>query len=205
MSSPVQIPVPGTHQLLHGGDILEFSLTVHGKGKAFLRTNIGKASVRRAETISLVKTGMASAGQDWYDIPMTGDGNGNYTLKLALIEAGHFEAKCFFMPDGSEEAVWPHGDNVHINVSPADYCCGNSIYCAFVRQFGPNCSRAKRPDESEEMHELDRQGYTIIPKSGTFRDVIRNLDHIFEKLQCRILHLLPINPTPTVYARMGRF
>ena len=49
MSSPVQIPVPGTHQLLHGGDILEFALTVHGKGKAFLRTNIGKAAVRRAE------------------------------------------------------------------------------------------------------------------------------------------------------------
>ena len=61
MSSPVQIPVPGTHQLLHGGDILEFSLTVHGKGKAFLRTNIGKASVRRAETISLVFLGICYA------------------------------------------------------------------------------------------------------------------------------------------------
>ena len=205
MSKPVQNPIPGTHHLLHGGDILEITLTAQGKGKAFLRTNIGKAAIRRAETISLVKTGLASAGQDWHDIPMINDGNGNYSLKLALIEAGHFEAKCFFMPDGTEEAVWPDGDNVHINVSPADYCCGNSIYCAFVRQFGPNCTRTKRPDETADMHDLDHLGYTIIPKSGTFRDVIRNLDHIFGKLQCRILHLLPINPTPTVYARMGRF
>lgn len=205
MSKPHQIPLPGTHHLLHGGDILEFTLTVHGKGKAFLRTNIGKAAVRRAETISLVRTGLATAGQDWHDIPMNSDGNGVYSLKLALIEAGHFEAKCFFMPEDTEDALWPDGDNVHVNVSPADYCCGNSIYCAFVRQFGPNCTRSRRPDETEKIHELDHQGYTIIPKSGTFRDLIGKLDHIFNDLQCRILHLLPINPTPTVYARMGRF
>ena len=205
MTNPVQYPLPGTHHLLHGGDVLEFTLTVHGKGKAFLRTNIGKAAVRRAETISLVRTGLASAGQDWHDIRMLDDGDGNYSVRLALIEAGHFEAKCFFMPEHSEEAVWPDGDNVHINVSPADYCCGNAIYCAFVRQFGPNCTRTSRPEETADMHDLDHLGYTVIPKSGTFRDVIRNLDHIFNKLQCRILHLLPINPTPTVYARMGRF
>ena len=205
MEKLIQSPNPGTHHLLHGGDILQFRLKAKGKGSAFLRTNIGKAAVRREETISLVKTGLATAGQDWHDIRMTEEGNGDYTLNLALIEAGHFEAKCFFLPDGSEEALWPDGDNVHVNVSPADYCCGNAIYCAFVRQFGPNCSLEKRPEEKIGMHELDHQGYTVIPKSGTFRDLIRNLDHIFEKLQCRILHLLPINPTPTVYGRMGRF
>ena len=131
MTKPVQTPLPGTHQLLHGGDILKFTLTAPGKGRAFLRTNIGKAAVRRAETISLVRTGLASAGQDWHDIPMIHDGNGNYSLRLALIEAGHFEAKCFFMPEGTEEAVWPDGDNVHVNVSPAV-----SYGCSLVRTAG---------------------------------------------------------------------
>ena len=103
MQKPIQTPVPGTHQLLHGGDVLRFTLTVPGKGSAFLRTNIGKAEVRRAETISLVRTGLASAGQDWHDIRMNRDGDGKYSLHLALIEAGHFEAKCFFMPEDTEE------------------------------------------------------------------------------------------------------
>ena len=205
MVKPIQEPAPGTHHLRYGGDILRIVFKYPGKGKAYLRTNIGNAVIRREETVSLVHTGMASSGQDWHDIRMNDDGNGSYSIRLALIESGHFEAKCFFMPEKSEDAVWPDGDNIHVNVSPADYCCGNAIYCAFVRQFGPNCSAGRRPEENEEIRDLDRRGYTVIPKSGTFRDLIRNLDHIFERLQCRILHLLPINPTPTVYGRMGRF
>ena len=31
------------------------------------------------------------------------------------------------------------------------------------------------------------------------------MPHIFDTLGCRILHLLPVNPTPTTYARFGRF
>jgi glycosidase len=45
----------------------------------------------------------------------------------------------------------------------------------------------------------------VIPPSGTLRDVIKELPHILGKLGCRILHLLPVNPTPTTYARFGRF
>jgi len=28
-------------------------------------------------------------------------------------------------------ALWPEGENTSINVHPADYCCGNSLYNAF--------------------------------------------------------------------------
>ncbi|HSO20257.1 MAG TPA: glycogen debranching enzyme N-terminal domain-containing protein, partial [Desulfosarcina sp.] len=41
--------------------------------------------------------------------------------------------------------------------------------------------------------------------SGTFRDLIEHLDFIIGELGCTVLQLLPIHPTPTTYARMGRF
>ena len=41
--------------------------------------------------------------------------------------------------------------------------------------------------------------------SGTFRDLIRELDLIVGRLRFRIVQLLPIFPTPTTYARMGMF
>src|SRR5262249_46148284 len=52
---------------------------------------------------------------------------------------------------------------------------------------------------------LDNAGYTVIPPSGKLRDLGKALPHIFETLGCRILHLLPVNPTPTTYARFGRY
>jgi glycosidase len=45
----------------------------------------------------------------------------------------------------------------------------------------------------------------VIPPSGTFRDLIKELDFIIGELGCRIIQLLPVHPTPTTYARMGRF
>ena len=45
----------------------------------------------------------------------------------------------------------------------------------------------------------------MIPPSGTFREVIKELDFIIGTLRSRIIQLLPIHPTPTTYGRMGRF
>ena len=45
----------------------------------------------------------------------------------------------------------------------------------------------------------------MIPPSGTFRDLIGELDFIMGRLGCRYLQLLPIHPTPTTYGRMGRY
>ncbi|MBT8369373.1 MAG: glycogen debranching enzyme N-terminal domain-containing protein, partial [Deltaproteobacteria bacterium] len=57
----------------------------------------------------------------------------------------------------------------------------------------------------EMIGSLDQRGYTVIPPSGTFRDLMNELDFILGELGCRILLLLPIHPTPTTYGRMGRF
>jgi glycosidase len=130
-----------------------------------------------------------------------------FTAKLPLCESGHFEAKCFFLPECEETPVWPRGANTIVNVDSADACCGNIIYNAFVRQFGPNKSGAETlsSSQNELIAHLDQRAYTVIPPSGTFRDLIAELDFILGELGCRILMLLPIHPTPTTYGRMGRF
>ncbi|MEI6218399.1 MAG: glycogen debranching enzyme N-terminal domain-containing protein, partial [bacterium] len=129
-----------------------------------------------------------------------------FSLSIPLLEVGCFEAKAFFLPDGSSEPEWPEGKNSHIKVEPADYCCNNTIYAAFVRQFGAALnSKDPAAGHAQSIRELDALGYSVIPRSGTFRDLIKELDFIMGTLRFRIIQLLPIHPTPTTYARMGRF
>ncbi|HRR27830.1 MAG TPA: amylo-alpha-1,6-glucosidase [Victivallales bacterium] len=207
----IQKPFPGEHILLYRGDTIDFSLSFDKevRGKAFLRTNLENASIAREEIISSVLSARPRSGQDWHDIPLEKKDNFSFSIRIALLEEGHFEAKCFYIEDEEREPHWVDGPNVHINVEPSGYCCANSIYCAFVRQFGINKNFAfSRPIpklEADEIAELDRMHYTVIPPSGTFRDLKKCLPHIIDDLNCRIIHLLPINPTPTVFARMGRY
>jgi len=211
MTQLKQTPDVGEHRLYFRGDILKFTLKLESplKGRAFVRTNIGRAAVLRREIILKVKEKRSDSAQDWHDVPMQKVDDTTYSISLALLEVGHFESKCFFFPENTTEPLWPGGDNVSLNVEPAEFCCANSIYCAFPRQFGPNKSNAKSEPinnlTEEKMLEFDKEGFTIIPPSGTFRDLIKELDFIVNRLTCRIIHLLPINPTPTVYARMGRY
>ncbi|NNG00117.1 MAG: glycogen debranching protein [Desulfobacteraceae bacterium] len=192
--------------LCFAGDTFVFELTESTRrpGRAMLRTNIGQAHTVKRETIRHVEKDEHPLGRCWYDIAMVHQGNGNYRLTLALTEVGHFEAKAYFLPDDAKDPQWPDGPNVSLNVAPADTCCANIVYNAFVRQFGPNKTRYQGvPDES--LRELDHRGYTVIPPSGKFRDLIHELDFIIGTLGCRVIQLLPIHPTPTTYARMGRF
>jgi len=190
------------------GDTQKFTLTLSDscRGNAWIRTNIGRADITRREIIRETDRGEPPLGRDWFDIPMKRVNDKTFQVILPLSETGHVESKCFFLPAGEMEPVWPAGANVEINVSPADTCCGNILYNAFVRQFGPNRDgRFSDPSEKPWIEALDRKGYTVIPPSGTFRDLIRELDFIIGRLGCRIIQLLPIHPTPTTYARMGRF
>src|SRR4029434_854265 len=50
-----------------------------------------------------------------------------------------------------------------------------------------------------------QEGSPVLPPAGKLRDLIAPLPHIIDTLGCRILHLLPVNPTPTTFARFGRF
>ncbi|MBW2569379.1 MAG: glycogen debranching enzyme N-terminal domain-containing protein [Deltaproteobacteria bacterium] len=207
--SITQFPAPGAHLLLFRGDTITFTLLLSCKvkGYAWLRTNIGHAGISRREIIREVHHDEPSLGRDWFDIPMIQVGKQNFQVVLPLCEVGHFQAKCMFSGKAGADPIWPDGPNAVINVEPSDTCCANIIYNAFVRQFGSIRKGGKILDPTEEtcIKSLDSFGYSVIPSSGTFRDMIKELDFIMGELGCRIIQLLPIHPTPVTYARMGRF
>ena len=170
-------------------------------GKAFLRTNIGMAAVRRKEIINEVENNQRSVGRDWHDLELKAVSKNRFELELILNETGVFELKPFFAPAGENvPLLWGEGANLKLKVEAADNFGANLMYTAFVRQFGKNS-----PEDEALLKHLDSENYTVIPPSGTFRDLKNKLDFIFGTLGSRILQLLPIHPTPTVYGRMGRF
>ncbi|MCF7790566.1 MAG: glycogen debranching enzyme N-terminal domain-containing protein [Victivallales bacterium] len=206
-----QTPGIGEHKLFFCGDIIKFKLELDTpvKGRAFLRTNLEKGYVLRREVIARTLENRVGSAQDWHDIPMFKVNEKVYTVDIALTEVGHYEAMCCFFAETKNEPYWPGSKNIAINVEPAEYSCANSIYCAFPRQFGPNKYNSESKPiaglTNSKMIKFDKEGFTVIPPSGTFRDLKKELDHIINDLNCRIIHLLPVNPTPTVYARMGRY
>jgi len=204
------MPAPGERMLRFVGDRIRFSLRMpHGfpsNGRALLRTNLGKAERTREEIINTHAGKNPMSVAFWRDIPLQPQPNGDWSIELPLTDVGFFRAKAYLI-DNRGMQIWPDGPDAGISVHPDIYRTNNTIYCAFVRMFGENKTACKTIDESrdKELAKLDTQGYSVIPPSGKLRDVIRELPHIVDKLGCRILHLLPINPTPTVFARMGRF
>lgn len=204
-----QYPAPGTHLLLFRGDTITFTLLLPctKKGRAWVRTNVGHAEITRSEIVKEVIDDEPPLGKDWFDIPMTRVDDRKFQAVLPLCEVGHFQAKCLFLGEGESDPVWADGPNTVVNVEPADTCCSNIIYNAFVRQFGPNRSGDNRLDLSKNacIERLEDSGFSVIPPSGTFRDLIKELDFIIGELSCRIIQLLPIHPTPVTYAKMGRF
>jgi starch synthase (maltosyl-transferring) len=206
----IQYPPPGESRLMFCGDCITFTLTLSNtrKGDAWLRTNLGAGSIVRREIINRVEKNEIKLDEAWYDIKMEQDqeqGN-KYKIVLPLHQTGFFQAKCFFLAQNQENPVWPPGENSIINVEPAGTCCANIIYNAFVRQFGRFKSGGTEETKiSTIVEQLDKQGYTVIPESGKFRDLKKEVEFIFSDLGCRAVLLLPVHPTPTTYARMGRF
>ncbi len=173
--------------------------------QARLRTNLGRASQLRSEIIGAHTEGVALAGASWRDLPMK-EVDGEWALELPLTEVGYFKAKAYLIdPQGWQH--WPEGPDIGIAVHPDRYRTGNTIYCAFARMFG--VSRTLENTQNEKLERslvaLDDDGYAVIPPSGKLRDLARLLPQIFGPLGFRILHLLPVNPTPTTYARFGRY
>ncbi|MFM8469475.1 MAG: alpha-amylase family glycosyl hydrolase, partial [Limisphaerales bacterium] len=205
-------PPAGERRVRFVGDTLAFTLA-HPRARewaeagwtARLRTNLGRAAAIRREVIQSKFQKVPLAGASWRDLPMRW-ADGEWQLALPLTEVGWFKAKPYLL-DANGFQHWPDGDDFGVSVHPDWARTANTIYCAFTRMFGPSKSLTSTADPSREaqMNELDRLGYTVIPPSGKLRDLTRQLPHIFETLGCRILHLLPVNPTPTTYARFGRF
>ncbi len=201
--------MPGDEILRYRGDVIVFELDCGESlsGTAYLRTNLGRAGVHRREIIAGTEEGETVLGRDWHDIEMKRvDGSSTYMVALPLTEVGCFEAKAYVMPVNGSRPVWVPGRNTRVKVDPADTVTGNTMYTVFPRQFGPFKDGVRHDDNySKAIKILDDAGYTVIPPSGTFRDVVRELDFIIGDLGCRYLQLLPIHPVPTVYGRMGRY
>jgi predicted glycogen debranching enzyme len=203
-------PAPGERLLRFVGDKIHFQLRPlnpanPARFQARLRTNLGRAAVRRREIIAAHAGGAAFAGASWRDLPMQKNADG-WEIELPLAEVGYFQAKPYLL-DEKNWQHWPDGPDVGISVHPDFARTANTVYCAFPRLFGPSKHLLSTADEGLEaqIKSLEARGYATIPPSGTFRDLTRQLPFIVNQLGCRILHLLPIHPTPTVYARFGRY
>ena len=208
MSAIRQEPACGCQLLRWVGDILEVKAFREGRGagRMVFRTNLGAAAIHQAEVLAQVDEARLMSGDDWHDIPMEPCGKGAWRVKVPLLEVGIFEGKVCFLPNDRPQPEWINGPNMTVKVAPAKTAGGNLIYAAFVRQFGAQMAVAKAGAPlAREVAALDQAGYTVIPPSGTFRSLIRHLDHILLRLGFRNLLLLPIHPTPTTFARMGRY
>ncbi|MEN7973144.1 MAG: amylo-alpha-1,6-glucosidase [Verrucomicrobiota bacterium] len=207
MPNLTQHPAPGEHTIHFRGNTATFTLENHTgkKGEAWLRSNIGYAHIRHSEIIGHAEQGLPPLSRDWHDIPMQ-KADDRFTITLPLLGVGRFEAKAYFIAEGTDKILWPEGENSVLKVEPAETCAGNTMYTAFVRQFGNAKHKSIiTPEEEPAVRQLDESGYAVIPRSGKFRDLIKELDFIVGTLRCKIIQLLPIHPTPTTYARMGRF
>lgn len=208
---PVMDPPPGERFVRYVGDRIRFVLR-DLKGRVLpdgwegrLRTTIGRATQLRKEIIMAHSRGVSPGGIAWRDIPMRRHAD-HWEVELWLTEPGFFKAKAYVIdPRGWQH--WPEGPDVGISVHPNEYRTANTIYCAFPRLFGPkkHLMFAKPDPLGKQIDELEKHGYTVIPPSGKLRELKAYLGHIITTLGCRILHLLPITPTPTTYARFGRF
>ena len=204
-------PGAGENLLKYCGDWIQFRFAFEdGRSipegwTVFLRTNLGRARRLKEEVIHAHSHKWPLIGESWRDLPMTISGN-EATIELPIHEVGYFEAKAYARDEEGRQ-IWPDGPNVGISTHP-DFCrTANIIYCSFIRLFGETMAeRAALPEQPAlALEKLDSAGFSCIPPSGKFRDLIKHLPHIVDRLGCKIIHLLPVNPTPTTFARMGRF
>lgn len=193
------------------GDRITFELSAAGSEgelgtcQAFLRTTIGSGAILNDEIVRAFETGGSISHAAWHDLPMERTDEG-FRLSVILSETGFYRAKAYVVDERGHQH-WPGGDDFGVSVHPTTHRTANTIYCAWPRLFGD--SKASKefidPDREKSLATWDEQGYNVIPPSGTFRDLQGALEHIVDRLGCRILHLLPVNPTPTIFARFGRY
>ncbi|MBR6471690.1 MAG: glycogen debranching enzyme N-terminal domain-containing protein [Victivallales bacterium] len=203
-----QRPAPHSRIVRHTGDSLRVTLRLSRamQGEAWLRTNLGNAAIHRQEIIDFYEKGLPRLGRDWHDLPMRQVDDKTYEIILPLTEIGLFDFKAFFAEVGGAQSHWPRGENARVKVVTALAVADNTIYNAFVRQFGPNLSGGAWKEEVlQAAARLDEANYTVVPPSGTFRAFARHLDFIINELGFRIIQFLPVHPTPTTFARMGRY
>ena len=201
-----QIPEAGSRLIKYAGDLLEIRLEANSQpGHAFVRTTFASIHSRRQGVIAEVEQGIHPCRSDWKDVRMKELGEGRFTVTFPLREVGVFEFKtCFVSSDG--KLNWVPGENLTVKVEPAFSVCANSIYNAFIRQFGRNISssRETREEKNAEIF-LSQNGYVVVPPTGKLEDFKEKIPHVMDTLGFRIVLFLPIHTTPTSYGRMGHY
>ena len=208
---PVMSPAPGERRVAFVGDRLSFSLRSGDVSpppagwRGLLRTNLGRGAALLDDILRAHATGAPPAGAAWRDLPMRADAQG-WSLTLPMVETGFFKAKAYAL-DAQGRQHWPSGPDFGLSVQPDFARTANTIYCAFARLYGQSRLLPAASGNAVDSHikPLDSLGYSVIPPSGKLRDLIHLLPHITGTLGCRVLHLLPVCPTPTTFARFGRF
>jgi predicted glycogen debranching enzyme len=181
----------------------------HNPCRVWIRTNINQGHRIRRQIIDQVEKGQ-SYSTDFYDIPAVfNNQTGEYEVDILLHEVGYFEFKVRAESARRRQpwVEWARGPNTGISVTPQPFGRDNSIYCAFIRQFGEQKSAASLKDSAwdETVEKLQEQGACVIPPGGNFDNFIKELPFIVQTMGMKIIHLLPINPVPTTYGRMGQF
>jgi len=210
MPSLIMFPAPGARMVGFIGDRVRFTLaiadgTLPDGWRGMVRTNLGRATSERDELVATRGSGQLYGGASWRDIPMEQQGD-EWVLELALTRVGYVRVKPYAVDERGKQH-WPNGDDIGLSVHPDVLRSGNTIYCAFTRVFGAtkNHRSTRHGLLEEQCAAFDHHNYTLIPQSGTLRDLTAQIPHIVDRLGCKIIHLLPVCPTPTTFARMGRF
>ncbi|MGO8700672.1 MAG: amylo-alpha-1,6-glucosidase [Limisphaerales bacterium] len=210
MNKLIMTPGPDERLLRFVGDRVRFSISLPKDfppiARALLRTTLGKAARVRQEVIDTHAGKNPMSVAFWRDVPLQPESSSEWAVELPLTDVGYFRAKAYVV-DQAGRQIWPDGADAGVSVHPDIYRTANTIYCAFPRMFGPTKTARQAIDDktAKQLTPLDERGYVVIPPSGKLRDLTRALPHIIDTLGCRILQLLPLGPTPTTFARFGRY
>src|ERR1700744_4598700 len=99
---PIMSPAPGERLLRFVGDRIRFTIrdetnsAPKNGSRGFLRTNLGRAAMRRREIIASQAVGAAFAGESWRDLPMQKNGD-VWEIEFPLAEVGYFKAKPYLL------------------------------------------------------------------------------------------------------------
>ncbi len=174
-----------------------------------VRTNLNQAGPIRSQFIDLVETGR-STSTDYYDIVAEYcSDDKSYNCNVLLSDVGFFQFKVRVESSDKQSpwVKWADGENVGISVTPLSYARDNTIYCAFLRNFGYDKEQLVLKNETFEnlIKEIESTGAYVIGAGGNFELFKKELPFIIGKLGMKIIHFLPINPIPHSYGRMGMY
>ena len=209
----VMTPAAGERVLRFVGDRLRFSLrAADGRPlpagwRALVRTNLGRARTLRHEIIHSYPSRPPLAGAAWHDLALFPRG-GEWFREITLAEAGFFRAKAYAVdPQGRQH--WPDGPDLGVVVHPDSPRRQHHLLrlrppVRAGQEFGGRRESDRGRTASPELDRQEIHRHSAHPASCA---ILRpaNCPTSLGRLGCRILHLLPVTPTPTTFARFGRF